>query len=99
MNALQINENKLKIAFIEHQKMLIEITGNLYTRHLKLTLQIMNIPYLKIEHFDTKFAALQDVWENRERPYCGSVGLKFYDHLSRYHAEVVRSHMQKDLRS
>ena len=52
----------------------------------------------RVEEFDSKFAALQDVWENRERPYCGSAGPQFYDHFSRYHAEVIRSHMRKDLR-
>lgn len=51
-----------------------------------------------VDDFDQSFKALKEPWNNREQPYCGDCGPQFYEHFSRYHAEVIRSHMRKDLR-
>ena len=51
-----------------------------------------------IDDFDRKFEALKEPWNTRESPYCGDSGPQFYNHFTRFHAEVIRHHMRKDLR-
>lgn len=51
-----------------------------------------------VKEFDQNFEALQELWNSRERPYSGESEPQFYDHFSRFHAEVIKNHMRKDLR-
>lgn len=51
-----------------------------------------------LEDFDAKFKALQEHWNERESPYAGENGAKFYDYFQCFYADVVCHHIRKDLR-
>ena len=43
--------------------------------------------------FDSKFDALEAVWNAREDPYCSKEGPQFYHYFKQYKAQVVRHNM------
>ena len=47
--------------------------------------------------FDEKLSALEEVWNEREKPHCGQGDPQFYAYFKNVKAEVVRHHMRKDL--
>ena len=51
-----------------------------------------------LEEFDESLTGLTSLWDLREKPYAPSSGPRFLCYFVQHQADVVRYHMQKDLR-
>ena len=75
-----------------------EYIADVFGNHVGNTYQEGLVDSSSLEKFHQRLENLKQLWDEREKPLSPSSGPRFYRHFVRYHADVVRYHMRKDLR-
>ena len=66
--------------------------------HQGNTYQSGLVDCMTVMEFDLALERLEDIWNLREKPFCGNSGARFYKYFKQYKADTVRFHMIRGVR-
>ena len=75
-----------------------EILSDIFGKHTGSVYKLGLVDCASEDAFDTMLQQQKKVWDEYERPFAAASGPKFHMLFTRYHAEVVKYHMRRDLR-
>ena len=75
-----------------------EFIADIFGKRVGNTYQQGLVDCYSVDEFDESLQRLKVIWDSREKPFAPNSGPRFFHYFVEYQADVIRYHMQKDLR-